>query len=110
MVEQDLRSAELINLGLSLALGAQLALAGQLLSTLMASGVLSREEAVELLNKLADTITLSLNQPTTDLQAMTKKPLQDHAVALRKLAADIDLPSVVATKRGQKRRSARREK
>jgi len=53
MVEQDLRSAELINIGLGLALGAQLALAGQLLSTLMARGILSREEVVEFLNKLA---------------------------------------------------------
>jgi hypothetical protein len=109
MVEQDLRSAELINIGLGLALGSQLALAGQLLSTLMARGILSREEVIELLNKLADTITISLNQPTTDLQAMTKRPLQDHAKALRKLAADLDLPPVVASKRGKKRKRARRE-
>jgi hypothetical protein len=33
----------------------------------------------------------SLDQPTTDLQAVAKKPLREHAEALRKLAADLSL-------------------
>jgi len=88
MVEQDLRSAELINVGVALALGVQLGFAGQLLSMLMAKGVLSKEEAIELLGKLADIVTASLGGPATDLQALTRKPLQDHAQALRKLAGE----------------------
>jgi len=89
MVEQDLRSAELISTGVGLALGAQLAFAGQLLATLVGKGVLSREEATRLLTKVADTIAESLGEPGSDLQAVTRKSLQDHAEALRKLATDL---------------------
>ena len=62
---------------------------GQLLSMLIANQCLSKEQAGELLKKIADTITTSLDQPTTDLQAVAKKPLREHAEALRKLAADL---------------------
>ena len=91
MADQDTHLAELASFGVALSLGAQLAFGGQLLSTLIANQCLSKEQAGELLKKIADTITTSLDQPTTDLQAVAKKPLREHAEALRKLAAYLSL-------------------
>ncbi|HEY4858843.1 MAG TPA: hypothetical protein VII14_02775 [Xanthobacteraceae bacterium] len=91
MADQDTHLAEQVSFGVALSLGAQLAFGGQLLSTLIANQCLSKEQAGELLKKIADTITTSLDQPTSDLQAVAKKPLREHAEALRKLAADLSL-------------------
>jgi hypothetical protein len=87
MVEQDLQAAESVNVSVELALNAQLAFIGQLISTLIASSVISAEQAVEMLTKLADTITSSLNRPGSDLQAIRTKPIREHAE--RELAADL---------------------
>jgi hypothetical protein len=91
MADQDTDLAKLLSFGVALSLGAQLAFGGQLLSTLIANQYLSKEQAGELLKKIADTITTSLDQPASDLQAVAKKPLREHADALRKLAADLSL-------------------
>ena len=58
--EQAKLAAELAATGMRLALTAELAFAGQLISALVAGGVLSKQEAVDLITKLADTITSSL--------------------------------------------------
>ena len=89
MAERDLPSAELIRASVAFTLAAQLGFIGQLLSTLVATRALSKEQATELLNKLADTISLSIDLPGSDLQAVLKKPIEDHAEALRKLARDL---------------------
>jgi hypothetical protein len=91
MADRDTDLAELASFGVALSLGAQLAFGGQLLSTLIANQCLSKEQAGKLLKKIADTITTSLDQPKTDLQAVAKKPLREHAEALKKLAADLSL-------------------
>jgi hypothetical protein len=92
MTDQATGPAESVSFGIGLSLGAQLAFAGQLLSTLIANKLISEEQAKELLTKVADTITSSLDQPASDFQALAKKPLLEHAEALRKLAADL-IPS-----------------
>jgi hypothetical protein len=92
MADQATGPVELVSFGMGLSLGAQLAFAGQLLSMLIANKSISEEHAKELLTKVADTITTSLDQPASDLEALAKKPLLEHAEALRKLAADL-IPS-----------------
>jgi hypothetical protein len=70
--EQDLRSAKAISIGVGLALGAQLSVVGQLLSTMMTGDVLSRSQAPEFLNKLADTISSSVDEPASGLHALVR--------------------------------------
>lgn len=92
MTDQATGPAESVSFGIGLSLGAQLAFAGQLLSTLIANKTDYPKSGQELLTKVADTITSSLDQPASDFQALAKKPLLEHAEALRKLAADL-IPS-----------------
>ena len=89
MDDENLRITETVGFGVRLSLGAQLASTGQLVSTLIASGVLSKQQAREFLVKLAETIMSSLEEPATDLESIAKGPLQEHAEALRKLATDL---------------------
>ena len=64
-----------------LALTAQVALVGQLASALVAGGALSQ--------KIADVISSSADQHTTDLQAIMITPIREHAEALRRVAGDV---------------------
>jgi hypothetical protein len=50
MADQDTGLVELVNFGVGLSLGGQLAFAGQLLSVLIANGFLSKEQSSELLD------------------------------------------------------------
>jgi hypothetical protein len=72
-----------------LALTAQLALAGQLASVLVASGALSAQQASEMLTKIADMISASVDDAATDLQSVLIAPVREHADALRRLASDL---------------------
>ena len=72
-----------------LALTAQVALVGQLASALVAGGALSAQDASEMIEKIADVISSSADQHTTDLQAVMITPIREHAEALRRVAGDV---------------------
>jgi hypothetical protein len=78
-----------------LALTAQVALVGQLASALVAGGALSAKDASEMIEKIADVISSSADQHTTDLQAVMITPIREHAEALRRVAGDVRRLSVV---------------
>jgi len=82
-------AAELAATSLRFALAPQLAFAGQLMSMLVASGVVSNDEAADMVAELADTIATSLNLPSSDFQAILIHPMREHAEALRKIASDL---------------------
>ena len=71
-----------------LALTAHVALVGQLASALVAGGALSAQES-DMIEKIADVISSSADQHTTDLQAVMITPIREHAEALRRVAGDV---------------------
>ena len=83
-----------------LALTAQVALVGQLASALVAGGALSAQDASEMIEKIADVISSSADQHTTDLQAVMITPIREHAEALHRVAGDVRRLSA-APSRGQ---------
>jgi len=87
--EQAKLVAEFAATAMRLVFTAQLAFAGQLISALVASGVMSKPQAMDLITKLADTITSPLDQASSNLPAMLTKPVRQHAQALQNIAADL---------------------
>ena len=83
-------AAEFAATSLRFALTPQLAFVGQLLSALVTSGVMSKDEAADVISELADTIASPLNEPASDFQAILINPVREHAEALRKLASDLN--------------------
>ena len=77
---------------LSLALAAQTALIGKLISTLMRSRVITLPDAVALLEDTADMIEEPLDQPVSDRQAVLIQPVRRHAQELRTLAKSLVPP------------------
>jgi hypothetical protein len=77
---------------LSLALAAQTALIGKLLSTLMRSRVLELPDAATLLTDTADMIEEPLDRSPSDTQAVLIEPVRRHAQELRSLAKNLVSP------------------
>jgi hypothetical protein len=93
MVDQQPKLAsEMAAAAIRTALAAQLALTGELVAALVANGGLTKQEAAEMINKLADTISSSLESSPSDLQAVFLAPMREHAEALRNIAADLKTP------------------